>query len=397
MTADYDAGWARTVRAWHLAFYAMALISALALATTDLTSSELTVALGAMVVLVVAYTLLARPAALSRNARPLLAYLAILISVTVLVVRVHPLGSTLLFIAFSQIWFLTTSRRTGVLLTTLLTAGVWAAFVLRLQADQGLMLNLAAQMAASLGFSILLGLWIVQVTGQSHERAVLVGRLEAAQSELAAQHHAAGVAAERERFAQEIHDTLAQGFGSIVMLAQTATAHLDRGQDLAAHERVALIEQTARENLAEARALVAAFAPLALDGATLTEALGRLAHRFEAETAVVVELIVDASHAHWDRSTEVMLLRAAQEALANVRRHAHATHVVLRLDADGARTELRVDDDGRGITAGTPEGIGLGGMRERVRASGGALELSTLPEGGTRLWVSVPAAAAVTP
>src|SRR5699024_269426 len=105
---------------------------------------------------------------------------------------------------------------------------------------------------------------------------------------LAEAHHASGVLAERERLAGEIHDTLAQGFTSIVMVAQTAQAELRRGRDDAAAERLASIEATARDNLEEARALVAAFAPAALSQGTLVDALERITERFAAETGVAL-------------------------------------------------------------------------------------------------------------
>ena len=86
-----------------------------------------------------------------------------------------------------------------------------------------------------------------------------------------------------------MHDTLAQGYTSIVVLAQTAAAALP-GDPAAAAERLAVIEEVARENLAEARAMVAAFAPVALDSATLVEALQRLAERFGRETGLATRL-----------------------------------------------------------------------------------------------------------
>ena len=131
---------------------------------------------------------------------------------------------------------------------------------------------------------------MTQIAEQSEVQRQLVAQLQAAQDELAATHHAAGVTAERERMAQEIHDTLAQGFTSIVMLAQTSAAELERGRDEAALARVGQIEQVARENLAEARALVAAFGPADLADATLAEALGRLVERFTQQTSVVITL-----------------------------------------------------------------------------------------------------------
>jgi signal transduction histidine kinase len=107
---------------------------------------------------------------------------------------------------------------------------------------------------------------------------------------------------------------------------------------------------------------------------------------------VLVDLEVPEPPGALPRDVEVVLLRAAQEALANVRRHAHASHVRLRLAAEHGTAELEVLDDGLGIADGTPEGIGLRGMRERVAAGGGELQVAAAPAGGTRVRVRVPAA-----
>ncbi|OIQ80436.1 sensor histidine kinase LiaS [mine drainage metagenome] len=200
--------------------------------------------------------------------------------------------------------------------------------------------------------------------------------------------------AERARVAQEIHDTLAQGFASIVMLAQTVVADVARADTDAATRRLALIEETARENLAEARGLVAAFSPVALDGGDLADALDRLARRVGAETGMTVAVDVDrAATAHLRRADEVVLLRAAQEALTNVRRHAHATTVRMTITEDGDMVRLGVHDDGVGIGAGSAEGYGLRGMRSRVDAVAGQMTLRAADGGGTALEVAVPAVA----
>jgi signal transduction histidine kinase len=390
-TADRTEFWRRSLRGWDVAFYAMTAVSAASIANARPGAASLAVALGALGLLVVAYTTIGRLAARRGDARLAGAYLAVLIVVVVVVVRAEMLGAVLLFIAYSQIWFFSTTRLRGVLLSTVLTVGTASAMAVRSGADREVLLEIAGQMGVALVFAVTLGLWITQVAEQSEERAGLIERLEAAQAELAEQHHAAGVAAERERFAQDIHDTLAQGFTSVVMLAQTATTDLDRGDPDAARRRLELVETTARENLAEARALVAAFVPVALDGATLVQALHRLADRFRAETGVTVDLDLTDPPGPLPRDVEVVLLRAAQEALANVRRHAHASHVRLRLAAADGTAELEVLDDGLGLPAGTPEGIGLSGMRERVTAGGGDLDVAAAPAGGTRLLVRVPA------
>jgi len=391
-TAERTEFWRRSMRGWDVAFYVLTFISAASIANATPERGPAAVAFGALAVLVVAYTVLGRRAARTGNARLAQVYLGVLVAVVVVVVRAEMLGAVLLFIAYSQIWFFSTTRLRGVALSVVLTVGTGIAMALRSEADREALLDIGAQMGVALVFAVSLGLWITQVAEQSEERAELVERLQAAQAELADQHHAAGVTAERERVAREIHDTLAQGFTSVVMLAQTAAADLDRDDPAAARRRIALVERTARENLAEARALVAAFGPVALDGASLPEALGRLADRFRAETGVAVDLRLGAGPHPWPRPTEVVLLRAAQEALVNVRRHAHASHVLVHLTARDGVAELRVVDDGAGIADGTPEGFGLRGMRERVAAGGGDLEVGPAPTGGTRVRVSLPVA-----
>ncbi|WP_261376270.1 sensor histidine kinase, partial [Isoptericola variabilis] len=176
------------------------------------------------------------------------------------------------------------------------------------------------------------------------------------------------------------------GFTSVVTQAQAA------------------VESTARENLAEARALVAAFAPVPLQNGTLAEALRRLADRFAAETGIAVRLEVaddgtggpavpaGGTGVPRDAASDVVLLRAAQEALANVRRHADARAVTVRLDRDAGTVGLEVTDDGRGLPPGHADGIGLSGMRERVSAVGGSIDVGPGDRGGTRVRVRVPVA-----
>lgn len=417
--------WTRTLRGWDVAFYAMALIASVSFLADHQDTDATVASFAAMTVLVGAYTVLGRGAARRGDGRLAYAYLAVLVVVVVVVVRLEPVGSLLMFIAYSQIWFFSQRRTTAAAITLVLTVGVSVAMGLRARADDAEWLEIAGEMGIALTFSLLLGLWITQVAEQSEERAGLIERLEAAQAELAATHHAAGVLAERERLAQEIHDTLAQGFTSVVMLAQTAAAELDRvGLDADGHGvevgdgavggdadrreragsgraasgragldavrgRVEQIEDVARENLAEARALVAAFGPAGLQQSGLRDALTRLAGRFEAETGVQVDVDLGPD-APLPRDTEVVLLRGAQEALANVRKHASARRVGLRLAAEAGAVLLEVHDDGRGMPARVTRGVGLRGMDERVRAGGGTLDVGAGPAGGTRVLLRMP-------
>lgn len=396
-TAERSAFWLRTLRGWDVAFYLMMAISAVAVLVDD--GAEPGPATGwplaLMGALVVAYTLAGRRAARSGDGRLALAYLAVLIVLVSAMVLLDTMATILLFVAYSQIWFFATSRRLGIVLSAVLTVGVFGALVVAVGPQRADLPEALTQGTIALAFAVLLGLWITNVAEQSEERAHLLEQLEAAQAELGRSHHAEGVAAERERMAREIHDTLAQGFTSIVMLSQTAAADLRRGRPEQAAERIDLVERTARDNLAEARALVAAFAPVGLEGSTLAEALGRLAARFGQETGVQVEVVLPAAAAELGRDREVILLRAAQEALANVRRHAGAAHVQLVLAAEpgdaGTTAHLEVLDDGRGIDPAVTEGFGLRGMRERVTSGGGQVAVSRRAEGGTRVLVTLPA------
>jgi signal transduction histidine kinase len=241
-----------------------------------------------------------------------------------------------------------------------------------------------------------MGLWVFRVLEQSAQRAALIRELESTRAELAAAHREQGVVAERERLAREVHDTLAQGYTSIVVLAQTAVAQLP-GDPGAAAERVALIEEVARDNLAEARAMVAAFAPVALDSSTLVEALQRLLERFCRETGLATRLDTAAlgdAGGELSRAEEIVLLRGAQEALANVRRHAAASTVVLRVSRVGApesgHVSVHVEDDGVGFDPSVGQGVGLAGLRDRAEAVGGAVDIASVPGQGTRVTVRVP-------
>jgi signal transduction histidine kinase len=270
-------------------------------------------------------------------------------------------ASLLLFIAFAQVWMLLESIRYGVVGCVLLTAAVSVGITARYGFDLAVVGSVVPQMLVTLVFAIGLGLWFHVAMRRAEDHVRLLGKLHVAQAQLALTSHEAGVLAERERLAREIHDTLAQGFTSVIMQAQAATAALDVGDDGAARERLHVVENTARDNLAEARALVAAFAPVGLQDASLPQALGRLGTRFAEETGLNVTVGADGVGA-LPPAIEVVLLRAAQEAFANVRRHAHARSVVVRLERADRGVTLTVSDDGRGLGPEVSDGFGLAGM-----------------------------------
>jgi len=384
--------WRTTLRPWTLAFAVGIVLTGVAVALVSTTPTSLARGLAIVGLLGAAYAFLGYPAARRGHAGLAHAYLTAVCVLTPLATANAPVSAILLFISYSHIWFFATSRRLAVVLTLVLTIGVFGGFAWLEDFSESGTRDAVIQGLIAAAFATLLGLWVTYIAEQSEERAELLAQLGAAQDELARTSHDAGVMAERERLAREIHDTLAQGFTSIVMLAQTAEAELVDGASAGATERVRLIETTARDNLAEARALVAAFAPAGLTDATLREALDRLASRFTAETGIAVEVEHPAQELVLGRAHEVVVLRVAQESLTNVRRHAAASSARVRLSvgADGG-AQLEIADDGRGIDPAHAEGFGLRGMRDRVDATGGRIEVGSPVSGGTVVRVQLPA------
>ena len=236
----------------------------------------------------------------------------------------------------------------------------------------------------------------MKIIGQSTERAELIAQLEQTRAELANVNREAGVLAERERLAGEIHDTIAQGFTSIVMLAQAAESMIE-SDPAAARNQLELVGRTARENLAEARALVAGLAPTALTSATLPDALARLTERAGQELGIAAKFGLTGEPRALGTDAEVVLLRVCQEALSNVRKHAEARSVRVGLcfaDAGvtpGAGVRLEVADDGIGFEVGRDDAgcFGLRGMRARVDDIGGKLDVISAPGAGTTVSAEV--------
>ncbi|GAA0688157.1 sensor histidine kinase [Kitasatospora atroaurantiaca] len=220
---------------------------------------------------------------------------------------------------------------------------------------------------------------------ESRERQRLIDDLVRTRDELAATQREAGRLAERQRLAREIHDTLAQGLSSIVLLARSADAALP-ADPAAAAERIREVGQTASANLAEARRFVEALTPPALDDATLAEALRRLA----AGPGAAFHL--DGEPYPLPVEAEVALLRLTQEALANAVRHAQAGRIAVTLTYLDDEVTLDVFDDGVGFdpAAPAPGSFGLHGMRERIAALGGSLTVESTPGEGTAVAVSLP-------
>ena len=207
---------------------------------------------------------------------------------------------------------------------------------------------------------IMLGAVMLRIFGEREEVAHRAQRQHA-------------LVAERERVARDVHDVLGHSLTALSVKAELAARLIVVVPDRARLE-LESIQETARQALAEVRATVG----------------GLRAGNLEAELAALprvladagIETTVEGSVADTDPRHRTLLAWVLRESVTNVVRHAHATHVVIRLDQSG----LTVADDGTGL--GHAEGNGLRGMRERVSAAGGTLDLSGDP--GTRVQVVLP-------
>ncbi|MGV0784349.1 sensor histidine kinase [Mycolicibacterium sp. XJ775] len=236
----------------------------------------------------------------------------------------------------------------------------------------------------------IIGTTIMTTMRQRQKLAETVAELAASRAEAARLSREAGVAAERERLAREIHDTLAQGFTSIVALAQAVQAESD-ADPAAAARHVELIRNTARDNLAEARTMVTRLTPAALEEGSLPAALRRQCERLAAETGIAVDIHIDDDLPPLGMAADVVLLRSAQEAMTNVRRHSQASELRVYLEPVPHGVRLCLSDNGIGLQPDHVDGFGLRGMQARLDQVGGTLTLSVPDGGGVRVIVAVPA------
>lgn len=231
--------------------------------------------------------------------------------------------------------------------------------------------------------------------------------LAATQQELAATEHQAGRLEERERLARDIHDTLAQGLSSIVLLARAGRASASTGEAAspesknAATDVFSTIEDTARDNLAEARRFVrdltAPSAQADLPDA-ITEILQRMRRRGSGlgESTEFRANFSGDTHRRLPESVVTAVVRCVQEALNNVAKHAHADHAVVSVAVLGDELTVDIFDDGRGFDpVQTPQqdsshGYGLGGIQQRIAALSGTVNIESTPGEGTVVAARIP-------
>lgn len=324
-------------------------------------------------------------------------YLAALLATLLVLCAVHPTTALLQAFAYPYAWSWSRRLEQVVAANVGIAVAVAAGFLVNLGTGSDGWLAAIGSAGISLAFSFSMGAWITSIVRAAEKEGRLQAQLDAAQLELAAAHREAGIAAERERFSRELHDTLTQTLTVVVMLTERAGTE-SATDPRAAARTIALAEGTARQALTETRALVAGGRGPGVGGEGIVPRIDRLCARFTAETDTPVGTRFVGPAETLTRDEEVVLLRCAQEALANVRKHARASRVDLALTVDPAESRLVVTDDGVGFDPTADRtgsrGYGLPGMTTRLALAGGSLGVDSAPAEGTRLTVRLPRHAA---
>ena len=201
---------------------------------------------------------------------------------------------------------------------------------------------------------------------------------------------------ERARLGRELHDTLSQGFVGISHQLEALAGELPP-ESTEAREQLDVARRMTRHSLTEARRSMMDLRLSELDGHDLPQALSQAAPRWVAGHGVDIRLDLGSIRGHLPEDVEHNLFRVAQEAVANVLKHARAAAIAMTLREDQDAIQLTVADDGTGFDmshsfANRTGHFGIIGMRERAERSGGTFRLFSEPGSGTRIEVRIPCA-----
>jgi signal transduction histidine kinase len=213
------------------------------------------------------------------------------------------------------------------------------------------------------------------------------------------QAHQLGVSQERQRLAAEIHDSLTQGFISIVTHLEVAEAKLEQQPAALRADLQGLLNQarkTARDNLTAARQMTWALRPDLQQVVPLAESLAKLTDNWARANGIPVEFSASGDTRQLHPDIETAVVRTTQEALNNIQKHAQATQVSVTLTYMDKLVALDVQDNGRGCDPASlaqrssGSGFGLESIREQVRQLGGELIIEGKSGKGCTVAIALP-------
>lgn len=201
---------------------------------------------------------------------------------------------------------------------------------------------------------------------------------------------------ERNRLAREIHDTVAQSLTALVMQVEMAETLLAEGDFKTVGAVLESARNQSRRALEDTRRAVQGLPPPALEQQSLTDAIAEEARQFGVETGIETPFLLNGEAEPLTNEQQMAILRIAQEALNNVRKHAAASRVRVGLQFAADAVVLLVEDDGVGFDVavrsvpGPSGGYGVFGMNERARLLGGEVQIDSTPGWGTRVRAAIP-------
>ena len=202
----------------------------------------------------------------------------------------------------------------------------------------------------------------------------------------------------RRRIARELHDSVGQLLAAVSMNSALVEAESHKLSPEAAkrvHENAAMVEEATKE----IRTISHLLHPPLLDEAGLASALHCYVEGFSERSKIVAKLEIPQSFEGLSKEMELSIFRVVQECLTNIHRHAGSPTAAIRITQDGAYLRVEIEDAGKGIP---PEkqslfrlsartGVGLRGMRERLRQLGGTLQIQSNGH-GTQVIATLPVA-----
>ncbi len=208
---------------------------------------------------------------------------------------------------------------------------------------------------------------------------------------------ARAIEAERSRIARDLHDGILQTMLSIEIQIDVLRRKVETSPDQVV-AGLAALQQTVRNEGADLRQTVTDLRPLRMQSADLIDLMRGFAERFRNESSVALDLLIDSAQLRAPDRVCREIFQIYREALNNIKKHAKASHVVVKLSQDDSRLVLVVDDNGEGFSfAGRFNGdeldrlrLGPISIKERTRTVGGGLTVESNPGHGARLTIEVP-------
>jgi signal transduction histidine kinase len=208
---------------------------------------------------------------------------------------------------------------------------------------------------------------------------------------------ARAIEAERSRIARDLHDGILQTLLSIEIQLDVLRRRVPATPEQAA-SALANLQQTVRNEAAELRQTVTDLRPLRVQSADLVDLMRGFAERYRNESTIALDLLIDSTQLRAPDRVCREIFQIYREALNNIKKHAKASHVVVKLSQDDSRLVLVVDDNGEGFSfAGRFTGdeldrlrLGPISIKERARTVGGVLTVESNPGHGARLTIEVP-------